>query len=216
MQDIILADNQDITRAGFLFLLEELGYLDRISEVSTKKELLQALGSSPRALVILDYTLFDIENPGDLHNIHEKYRDSKWLLSSSDLSEDFIRQIVFSTYNYSLILKDSSIEEFRACIKQTDKGSRYLSNAISNNLLESGRNQPKVSRDVLTPTEKDILKDIAMGLSTKDIAAQRHISVHTVMTHRKNIFRKIEVNNILEATKYAMRAGIVDLSDYYI
>jgi len=48
------------------------------------------------------------------------------------------------------------------------------------------------------------------------IAAERCSSVHTISTHRKNIFRKIGVNNLLEATKYAVQAGIVDVTEYYI
>jgi DNA-binding CsgD family transcriptional regulator len=60
------------------------------------------------------------------------------------------------------------------------------------------------------------VKEMAMGKTTKEIALLRFVSVHTIMTHRKNIFRKIEVNNIHEATKYAIRAGIVDMADYYI
>jgi DNA-binding CsgD family transcriptional regulator len=69
---------------------------------------------------------------------------------------------------------------------------------------------------ILTITEHEILKEMALGKTTKEIALKRYVSVHTIMTHRKNIFRKIEVNNIHEATKYAIRAGIVDLAEYYI
>ena len=68
----------------------------------------------------------------------------------------------------------------------------------------------------LTVTECEILKLMALGKTTKEIAAERFLSVYTVMTHRKNIFRKLEVNNVYEATKYALRAGIVDAVEYYI
>ena len=68
----------------------------------------------------------------------------------------------------------------------------------------------------LTVTEREILKLMALGKTTKEIAAERFLSVYTVMTHRKNIFRKLEVNNVHEATKYALRAGIVDVVEYYI
>jgi DNA-binding CsgD family transcriptional regulator len=61
-----------------------------------------------------------------------------------------------------------------------------------------------------------ILKEIALGKTTKEIAAERNLSFHTVNSHRKNIFRKLNVNNAHEATKYAMKAGIVDLVEYYI
>ena len=68
----------------------------------------------------------------------------------------------------------------------------------------------------LTKTETEILKDIALGMTTKEIAEKRFSSFHTVNTHRKNIFRKLNVNNVHEATKYALRAGLVDTGEYYI
>ena len=57
---------------------------------------------------------------------------------------------------------------------------------------------------------------IALGMTTKEIAEKRFSSFHTVNTHRKNIFRKLGVNNVHEATKYALRAGLVDSAEYYI
>ena len=60
----------------------------------------------------------------------------------------------------------------------------------------------------LTVTEREILKLMALGKTTKEIAAERFLSVYTVMTHRKNIFRKLEVNNVHEATKYAFVQGL--------
>jgi DNA-binding NarL/FixJ family response regulator len=68
----------------------------------------------------------------------------------------------------------------------------------------------------LTATEREILKSIALGKTTKEVASERYLSVYTVMTHRKNIFRKLRVNNLHEATKYAMRAGLVDMAEYCI
>lgn len=214
--NIIVADNQDITRAGWIFILQSLKMDENLTEAENKKELILALGENPDSMVIVDYSLFDFESIQDLNNLHERYKNSSWIICSNELSEDFIRQIVYSPYNYSVILKDSSIDEIRMCLKQLAKGGRYISNSISNAMLESSRNTQTVEKGILTHTETEILKDIAMGHSTKDIASNRHISIHTVMTHRKNIFRKLEVNNVLEATKYAMRAGIVDLSEYYI
>jgi DNA-binding NarL/FixJ family response regulator len=70
-------------------------------------------------------------------------------------------------------------------------------------------------RSVLTPTEVDILKMIARGLSVKEIAQERVSSIHTIVTHKKNIFRKIDVHNTYEATHYALRTGLIVLV-YYI
>jgi two-component system, NarL family, response regulator LiaR len=68
----------------------------------------------------------------------------------------------------------------------------------------------------LTPTEREILKLLAQGYASKEIAAQRHLSLHTVATHRKNLFRKLGVSSVQEATRLALRAGLVDLAEYYI
>ncbi len=214
--NILIADNQDITRAGWIYILQSMKLDASFLEVENKKELIPALEKNPDSLVVVDYTLFDFESIQDLNNLHERFKNSSWIICSTELSDDFMRQIIYAPYNYSVLLKDSSVDEFRMCVKQVTKGGRYISNSISNSMLESGRITHSAEKAILTQTESEILKDIALGKSTKDIAANRHISIHTVMTHRKNIFRKLEVNNVLEATKYAMRAGIVDLSDYYI
>ena len=68
----------------------------------------------------------------------------------------------------------------------------------------------------LTKTEAEILIDIAQGMTTREIAEKRFSSFHTINTHRKNIFRKLGVNNVHEATKYAFRAGLIDAAEYYI
>jgi DNA-binding NarL/FixJ family response regulator len=78
-----------------------------------------------------------------------------------------------------------------------------------------GPDKPEV-HNVLTPSEIEILKLIARGKSAKEIAAERVSSIHTIITHKKNIFRKLEVNNVYEATKYALRAGLIEMVEYYI
>ena len=68
----------------------------------------------------------------------------------------------------------------------------------------------------LTVSEIEIVKLIANGLTTKEIAAKRNISYHTVNTHRKNIFKKVEVSNASELIILAIKAGWIDNIEYYI
>ena len=136
---------------------------------------------------------------------------------SDELSNDFVRSLVFNTQNFSVLLKDSSLDEIKSCIREVLRANRFICNRIGNMLLDSPKTVEKQPlQDVLTATEKEILKEIAMGKTTREIATQRFVSVHTIMTHRKNIFRKLEVNNVHEATKFAMRSGLVDMAEYYI
>ena len=109
--------------------------------------------------------------------------------------------------------------EIREALDFAYKGKRYICQQITELLLATPskeENQRKETLPNLTKTELEILKDIALGMTTKEIAQKRFSSFHTVNTHRKNIFRKLAVNNVHEAIKFALRAGLVDSAEYYI
>lgn len=219
MRAYIIADNQDITKAGMMFLLSHHKDTSILLEADNKAELVQQLRLHPQAIVILDYTLFDFAGADELVVLHERFKEVDWLLFSDELSVEFLRQVLFSSMAFGVVLKDSSKEEILSGLQCASKKERFICNHVSN-LLLSGSNasasRPVVRDELLTPAERSVLKEIALGKTTKEIAAEKNLSFHTVNSHRKNIFRKLEVNNAHEATKYAMKAGIVDLVEYYI
>jgi DNA-binding NarL/FixJ family response regulator len=217
MRNIIIADNQDISNAGWHYLLRNQIDISEISDVSQKQDLISLLKQYTTSVVILDYTLFDFESVNELLILQSRFEQVDWILFSDELSDDFLRTLLYNTHSFSVVLKDCSKEEIGSAIKEAFKGYRYICNHVSNLLLDNNKNTHSMNvRQVLTITEQEILKEMALGKTTKEIAALRNVSAHTIMTHRKNIFRKIEVNNVHEATKYAMRSGIVDLAEYYI
>ena len=214
MREFIIADNQDITKAGMMFLLSSQKDTALLLEADNKAELVQQLRLHPQAVVILDYTLFDFSGADELIVLHERFKEADWLLFSDELSMEFLRQVLFSSMAFGVVLKDNSKEEILSALQCASRKERFICNHVSN-LLLSGSNASPV-RHTLTPAERSVLKEIALGKTTKEIAAEKNLSFHTVNSHRKNIFRKLGVNNVHEATKYAMKAGIVDLVEYYI
>ena len=219
MREFIIADNQDITKAGMMFLLSSQKDTALLLEADNKTELVQQLRLHPQAVVILDYTLFDFSGADELIVLHERFKEADWLLFSDELSMEFLRQVLFSSMAFGVVLKDNSKEEILSALQCASRKERFICNHVSN-LLLSGSNASPVRHplkdDLLTPAERSVLKEIALGKTTKEIAAEKNLSFHTVNSHRKNIFRKLGVNNVHEATKYAMKAGIVDLVEYYI
>lgn len=216
MRKIIIADNQYITSEGIRMVLSRFGDFDLL-KAETKKELISLLERNPDALLLLDYTLFDFQGVDELCHLGTHFARAHWVLFSGELSEGFIRRVYFSTPNFSFLYKDSSADEIKQGLQDALFGRRYVCRVVSNALLDNVyRQQTEEDKVRLTQSEKEILKAIAEGKTTKEIAQKRHSSTHTIISHRKNIFRKIEVNNIHEATKYAVKAGLVDLSDYFI
>ena len=214
MKTLLLADNQDITREGIKSLAIRLGGFTGIKKADSQKGLTQLLINQPDSIVVLDYTLFDT-SAEYLLILQERFKEVHFLLFSDSLSEDFIRRMVFSGTSFSVVMKDAPIAEIEEGLRKAKQHVQYICTRIAW-LLEHKEPLRKEPASPLTATEHEILKLMALGKTTKEIAAERFLSVYTVMTHRKNIFRKLEVNNVHEATKYALRAGIVDAMEYYI
>lgn len=179
-----------------------------------KAELMLALKDNDDTVVVLDYTSFDINDADELLILQQRFTHTRWLLFSEDLSADFVRVLIASSMQFSILLKESPMSEIKEAMKFCIHGNRYICQRMTEVLLAPSQDvEEKIN---LTKTETEVLKDIALGMTTKEIAEKRFSSFHTVNTHRKNIFRKLNVNNVHEATKYALRAGLVDTAEYYI
>lgn len=215
MREVILADNQDITNLGIRYVLNSLK-VGEIHEAENKQELVSVLKKKSDAIVILDYTLFDFGRVEELLNLQARFENVDWFLFSEELSDDFLKVVVMVHENFGVVLKTCDVDEIEEGIKAAVKKDRFICNRVLSQLLLSNKATKKTEDSLLTTTEKEILREIAEGKTTKAIAESRNLSFHTVVTHRKNIFRKLEVNNVHEATKYAVRAGIIDMLDYYI
>ena len=118
---IILADNQDITRVGMMYVCEHLEPIPEICRAADKTELIEQLKSHGEAVVVLDYTLFDINDIEELEILHERFPLAKWILFSFDLSSDFVRRAIAMSSLFSVLLKDSPLSEIRDCLRYASR-----------------------------------------------------------------------------------------------
>lgn len=214
MNSVILCDNQDITRIGMHELCIQNG-ANPIATAVSSRSLVQELLRQPRSVVILDYPLFDFADVEMLLVTASRFPEARWILFSEELNDNLIHRLIMDEEIFSIVMKDDSLKEIQECIRRTLSGERYICQRITDMLLRQPVKKETVRAD-LTPTEIEILKAIALGKTTKVIAQERCSSINTIITHRKNIFRKLDVNNVHEATKYAFRTGIVDAAEYFI
>lgn len=215
--NIIIFDKQDITRFGLEALIMNL-YQNRqdckISFADTKDNLVHSLMSYPESLVVIDYTLSDLNSVNTLLNMNARFPGTHWILFSEELSVQFLKKIVCNSA-FSVIFKHSALPEIKTSLSCALDKQPFVCSQVKE-LLAMSDKENRVNTDPLTLTEKEILREIALGKTAKEIAVLRNNSTHTVVTHRKNIYRKLEVNNSQEAVGYALRAGIIDTSDYSI
>jgi DNA-binding NarL/FixJ family response regulator len=213
MRKYIIADNQELTRYALECLVQK-GDESITYPAYDKAGLVALLKEHESAVVVLDYTLFDFADEEQLLIIAERFALSDWLLISEELTPQFLRRIVYSSHQFSVVFKDGQLSEVREALNAVERHARYLSQRALDVIIS--QQQEEQSPSLLTETEKEIVRAIALGKTTKEIASERFSSVHTVTTHRKNIFRKLGVNTAHEVVKYALRAGLIDSSEFYI
>src|SRR5665647_495118 len=104
MRNIILADNQDITKAGCQYTLQKTFTIDEFCEATDKSELLNLIAKCPESLVVIDYTLFDFRSVNELLILQERFDKVDWILFSDELSDEFLRTLLYNTQSFSVLI----------------------------------------------------------------------------------------------------------------
>jgi Response regulator containing a CheY-like receiver domain and an HTH DNA-binding domain len=216
---LIIADNQPLTATGLKTWAENSGIFSSVLELSEKQTLTEYLQEVPddNVLLIIDMELFDFSGRDELALFFEEHKFLRKLFIGDRFKEE---QLSFITERIgsNVILKNIDMEELDIAVNFTLKRRYYIQSELLSLLMRNNAapSKPNNLNVCLTPTERDITTFIVNGKTTKEIAMIRNLSYHTVMTHRKNIFRKLGVCSIHELTVYAIKVGLIDPTEYYI
>ncbi|NTW69198.1 MAG: response regulator transcription factor [Chlorobiaceae bacterium] len=208
---LVVADKQFLTNEALKSILSPL--YQTVHLVSTKAGLLLYLQQEKISLVITDHTLFDFDSVNDLGEIRKQYPETGIIILTNAITHIKIKELNDCGIK-NIILKTDDGDELFHAIEAALKGKKYYSGDVLDILLK--KDGPMEDASLLTTSEIEIVRQIAAGLSTKEIAVKKHISFHTVMTHRKNIFRKLCVSSSPELMMYAIKAGLIDNIEYHI
>jgi DNA-binding NarL/FixJ family response regulator len=216
ISSLIIADSQFLITESLKLLLNKSGDFSVCKVVTEKNELIKALKQEDISLVILDHALIDIGSISELREIKSSFPDLKILVISNSISKGELVELNSAGIN-NIILKTVGKEELFEAIEATLKGKKYFSNELLDLLFESTEKKSLSDESgQLTISEIEIVRLIADGLTTKEIASRKFISFHTVISHRKNIFRKLGVNSISELIMYSIKAGWINTIEYHI
>ena len=142
MGKYILADNQELTRFALESLIRSKGESD-IFKASDKAGLVQLLKEHENAVVLLDYTLFDFADEDQLLIVAERFALSEWILISDELTPQFLRRVVYSSHQFSIVFKDGLLKDVRDALDAVSRHNRH----ISQRALEAIINQQQVEEE---------------------------------------------------------------------
>jgi len=209
---IILADDHVLLRTGLKSILEKSAGLEVVGEAGDGLELLNLVHKLKADMIILDISMPNLRGIEAIHEIKAIHPGLKTLILTMHKDKEYLHQAISAGADGYLLKEDADTELFSA-IDMVRQGKIYVSPHFSNDLVDEwakirrGDARPLSEPDRLTTREKEILKLIAEGKSSKEIADLLCISVRTVEHHRANMMSKLNMKKTAELVKYAIEKG---------
>lgn len=205
---IMVVDDHALFRRGLISLLDEMPEFVVVGEAANGQEAVENIQRLAPDLLLLDINMPVLDGIQALAAIRKHLPEQKILmLTISQNDDDLIDAIVAGANGY--VLKNTEPETLRTTIQQVMAGHAVLAPEITSKVLQAvRRSKTDRGRNLLSDREIDVLKCLARGQTTSQIASTLFISENTVKTHIRHILEKMEVNNRAEAVA---RASQMDL-----
>jgi DNA-binding NarL/FixJ family response regulator len=214
---IVLADDHAMFRQGIKRIVEEMEGLAVVGETGDGVSLLKLLNRIQADMVIMDISMPNMRGIEATKEVLSLYPDIKILILTMHRDMEYFDHAI-SAGATGFLLKEDADEELVNAIKTIRKGKVYLSplltHELTGNIFRSGTAAGKKPEELLTTREREVLKLIAEGITSKEIADLFNISIRTVQHHRANMMRKLEIRKVAELIKYAIRKGYTTLSKH--
>jgi len=210
---ILLADDHALVRSGLRMILDAEPDLQVVAEAADGHEALSALHETPVDLAILDIAMPRMTELQAAREINRAYPQVRILiLSMYDNEQYFFEALKAGASGY--VLKSVADRDLLEACRATLRGEPFLYagavTALIRDYLHRARMGDALPDTILTPREEEVLKLIAEGYSTREIAATLGISAKTVDRHRTNTLAKLGLRDRLALTRYAIRAGLIE------
>ena len=208
---VLLADDHPLVRAGVRRVLDAEPDLEVVGEAEDGTQALAAIHSAAPDVLVLDLAMPGMDGLEVLRQAKAIRPALRIVVLTMHASPEYVaRAIHFGADGY--LLKESAVQDLMLAIKAVVAGRAYHSPQVQAHLASLVRNgSAEATREVdrLTGREREVLREIALGRSTKQIAARLGIGVRTVETHRANLMRKLDRHSIALLTQFAIREGLV-------
>lgn len=207
----ILVDDHEMFRNGLRALLASDAEIDIVGEAADGATLLEMAGKLKPDVVCMDVGMPKIDGIEATRQLVGKCPGVKVVGVSSHVDRGCVTDML-NAGAVGYVAKSSAADELRRAIRAVCDGRNYLCPNVLEVITQSLRDGGEpigATHARLAPRERQVLKLIAEGLRSSEIAARLNITTGTVDVHRRNIMHKLELRGIAELTKYAIRTGLI-------
>lgn len=210
---ILLADDHAIVREGVRHILERADDLEVVGEASDGEEAVALVETLQPDIVLMDITMPRLGGLEATERIRQRWPDVAVIVLTMHESYDYFFQVLrFGASGY--VLKGASGDELIAAVRAVHAGDVYIHPPIAKRLVREHlrsieRGEHPEASDGLSDRERQILRLIAEGLTSQQIADRLVLSVNTVNSHRKHVMEKLNLHNRADLIRYAIHKGLV-------
>lgn len=209
---VIIADDHRIMREGIRMLLNGEPDITVIAEAENGRRAVDlALELTPE-VIVMDITMPDLNGIEATRQILDNMPDTRIIALSMHSDRRFITGVI-GAGAMGYLLKDCAFEELAQAIRTVASNQMYLSPRIAGIVVKDYMKnlKPQPTIQSLTDREREVLQLIAEGNTVTEISSKMHLSKKTIESHRNNVMNKLNIHNVAELTKYAIREGLTPL-----
>ncbi len=208
---VLLSDQHALVRAGIRALLERIEEVE-VAEAADSQQIFASIREFNPDIVLLDVPTPGLSGLELLKEVVEKFPSKRVIALTQYETEEHAVQALRSGAA-GFIAKSAASTELELAIKAVARGESYLASELSKQTVLKYLEDPRAFLSELTARQCEVLKMIAEGHATKEIARRLDISVKTVETHRAQIMERLNIHDIAGLVRYALRMGLVKLDE---
>ena len=212
---VLVVDDHTIVRDGIIALLSLAGDIDVVGEATNGNEALKMVSELHPDVVLMDIAMPIMGGLEATRRISKEFPKTKVLVVTQHDDKEYVFPVLESGAS-GLISKAGASSELASGIRSVYRGDSFLSPSVARLLVENfqstaGERNKQDPYNRLTGREREILKLLAEGYSTQEIAEMLVITPKTVEGHKTNLMSKLGIHNRIDLVKYALRKGIISI-----
>lgn len=210
---VVLIDDHTLVRAGLRALIDDVDGFAVVGEGSDGEQALALVQEQHADVLIMDITMQRVSGLDALQSVRTELPQLPIIILSMHSTRDYVLRAIRSGAS-AYLLKEAAETELELALNAVMAGQQYLSPKISSAVIDTWlAGTGTDTQEALTARQREVLRLLALGWATKEIAHELQLSAKTIESHRAQIMERLSIRDVAGLVVYAIRHGIITLDE---